>query len=151
MLEDDGVQPVLRTRWARRWAGVVLLLMLAWTAAAWRINEHQYRERVARMVSAATGQAQARRALVENGLHTGLAQLDGVARMLTRLPNVRHAVTAAGPGAQISQVPTPLLRSALQAQPELARMNDFLASSAEELGADLLYLRDEAGNCVASS
>ena len=151
MLEDDGVQPVLRTRWARRWAGVVLLLMLAWTVAAWALNQHQYRERVERTVRAATAQAQARQALVEDGLRNGLAQLDGVAHMLTRLPTVRHAVTAAGPGAQTSQEPTELLRSVLQAQPELASMNDFLASSADELGADLIYLRDDQGNCVASS
>ena len=151
MLEDDGVQPVLRTRWARRWAGVVLLLMLAWTVAAWRINQHQYRARVERTVAAATTQARARQALVEDGLRGGLAQLDGVAHMLTRLPTVRHAVVAAGPSDQTSQEPVPLLRSALQAQPELAAMNDFLASSAEELGADLIYLRDDQGNCVASS
>jgi C4-dicarboxylate-specific signal transduction histidine kinase len=64
---------------------------------------------------------------------------------------VRHAVTAAGPGAQTSQEPRELLRNVLQAQPELASMNDFLAASAEELGADLIYLRDDQGNCVASS
>jgi hypothetical protein len=67
--------------------------------------------------------------------------------MLTRLPAVRHAVTAAGPGAQVSSEPTPELRSRLQSQPELAAMSDFLAASAEELGTDLIYLRDDAGNC----
>ena len=151
MLEDDGVQPVLRTRWARRWAGVVVLLMLAWTVAAWRLDEHQYRERVDRTVADATLQARARQALLADGLRNGLAQLDGVARMLTRLPAVRHAVTAAGAPAQVSLEPTPLLRGALQAQPELAAINDFLAASAEELGADLISLRDADGNCVASS
>ena len=149
--EDDDVQSVLRTRWARRWALVVLMLMAAWTLVAAFLNEHQYRERVRRTVEAATAQARARQGLVEDGLRNGLAQLDGVAHMLTRLPTVRHAVTAAGPGAQVSLEPTPVLRAALQAQPELAAMNDFLASSAEELGADLIYLRDDQGNCVASS
>ena len=149
--EDEGVHEVLRTPWARRWAVVVLLLMGAWTVMAWGINQHRYRERVARTVEAATAQAQTRRALVEDGLRNGLAQLDGVAHMLTRLPTVRHAVTAAGPGAQNSLESTPVLRSMLQAQPELATMDDFLASSAEELGADLIYLRDDQGNCVASS
>jgi PAS domain S-box-containing protein len=149
--EDDDVQSVLRSRWARRWAVVVLLLMGAWTLVAGILNEHQYRERVQRTVDSATAQARARQGLVEDGLRNGLARLDGVAHMLTRLPTVRHAVTAAGPGAQTSLEPTPVLRGALQAQPELAAMSDFLASSAEELGADLIYLRDDQGNCVASS
>ena len=148
---DGDVRSVLRTPWARRWALVVLLLMLAWTAVAWVLNARHFRERVDRTVGAATEQAQARQVLVEDGLRNGLARLDGVAHMLTRLPTVRHAVTAAGPSEQTTREPTSLLRSVLQAQPELAAMNDFLASSAEELGADLIYLRDDAGNCVASS
>jgi PAS domain S-box-containing protein len=148
---DADVRSVLRTPWARRWALVVLLLMLAWTVVAWTLNARHFSERTARSVAAATEQAQARRALVEDGLRNGLAQLDGVAHMLTRLPTVRHAVTAAGPGEQTTKEPTALLRPRLQAQPELAAMDDFLASSAGELGADLIYLRDAAGNCVASS
>jgi len=148
---NEDVRSVLRSPWARRWALVVLMLMLAWTAVAWELNARHLRERVQRTVEAATAQARARQLLVENGLRNGLAQLDGVAHMLTRLPTVRHAVTAAGPSAQTALEPTPELRSVLQAQPELATMNDFLASSAEELGADLIYLRDDAGTCVASS
>jgi PAS domain S-box-containing protein len=148
---DGDVRSVLRTPWARRWAWVVLLLMLAWTAVAWKLDARHFRDRLDRTVAAAAEQARARQALVEDGLRTGLARLDGVAHMLTRLPIVRHAVTAAGPSAQTSKEPTPLLHSALQAQPDLAAMNDFLAASAEELGADLIYLRDDAGNCVASS
>jgi PAS domain S-box-containing protein len=148
---DGDVRSVLRTPWARRWALVVLLLMLAWTVVAWTLNARHFRDRLDRTVAAAAEQARARRALVEDGLRNGLAQLDGVAHMLTRLPTVRHAVTAAGPSARTSKEPTPVLRSALQAQPELAAMNDFLAASAEGLGADLIYLRDDAGNCVAAS
>ena len=148
---DGDVRSVLRTPWARRWATVVLLLMLAWTAVAWQLNARRFHERMEQTVAAADGQARARQVLVEDGLRNGLAQLDGVAHMLTRLPTVRHAVTAAGPSDATSAEPTNILRSALQAQPELAAMNDFLASSAEELGADLIYLRDDAGNCVASS
>ena len=149
--EGEGVRGVMRAPWARRWAAVVAVLMLAWAAVAWQINERQYREKLERTVATATAQAQARQALVEDGLRNGLAQLDGVAHMLTRLPTVRHAVVAAGPSSETSREPTRELRSALQAQPELATMNDFLASSAEELGADLIYLRDDEGNCVASS
>ena len=148
---DGDVRSVLRTPWARRWALVVLLLMLAWTVVAWKLNARHFRDRLDSTVAAATEQAHARQALVEDGLRNGLAQLDGVAHMLTRLPTVRHAVTAAGPSAETSKEPTPILRATLQAQPELATMDDFLASSAEELGADLIYLRDDAGNCVASS
>ncbi len=148
---DGDVRSVLRTPWARRWALVVLLLMLAWTAMAWRLNAQHFDERIARTVDAATEQARARQSLVEDGLRDGLSQLDGVAHMLTRLPAVRHAATAAGPGALLVDEPVPQLRSMLQAQPDLAVLNDFLASSVEELGADLIYLLDDAGNCIASS
>jgi PAS domain S-box-containing protein len=148
---DDRVGAVLRTPWARRWALVVLMLMVGWTAGAWTLNALQYRERMDRSVETATAQAQARQALVEDGLSQGLAQLDGVAHVLTQLPAIRHAVTAAGPGALLVPEPVAQLRSVLQAQPDLAAVNDFLAASSEELGADLIYLLDDAGNCVASS
>ena len=150
--EADGeVGAVLRTPWARRWALIVLMLMVAWVAAAWWLNDRHYEQRVASLVASASAQAHASETLVEDGLRQGLAQLDGVAHMLTRLPAVRHAVTAAGPGALLVNEPVAQLRSVLQAQPDLATVNDFLASSSEELGADLIYLLDDAGNCVASS
>ena len=145
------VRAVLRTPWARRWALVVLMLILAWTAAAWSLNARHFRERVDGAVATATAQAHASGTLVEDGLRQGLAQLDGVAHTLTRLPSVRQAVAAAGPGAPRVDEPVPQLRSLLQAQPELAALDDFLASSADELGADLIYLLDDAGNCIAAS
>ena len=148
---DGDVGAVLRTPWARRWAPVVLMLMLAWIAAAWWLNDRHYEQRLDGVVGSAGAQARASETLVEDGLRQGLAQLDGVAHMLTRLPAIRRAVTAAGPGSLLVAEPVPQLRSVLQAQPELAAVNDFLASSSEELGADLIYLLDDAGNCVASS
>ena len=148
---DDGVRSLLRTPWARRWALVVLVLMLGWIVVAQDLNARHYRDRVDGAVDSATAQARAREVLVEDGLRQGLAQLDGVAHMLTRLPAVRKAVTAAGPGALLVAEPVPPLRGMLQAQPDLAAVNDFLAASAEELGADLIYLLDDAGNCIASS
>ncbi|HEY9026237.1 MAG TPA: PAS domain S-box protein [Burkholderiaceae bacterium] len=148
---DGDVRSVLRTPWARRWALVVLLLMVAWTAAAWWLNTRHYEQRVAGVVASASAQANASETLVEDGLRQGLAQLDGVAHMLTRLPAVRQAIGAAGPGAAIASEPVDQLRSRLQAQPDLATVDDFLAASAEELGADLIYLLDDVGNCVAAS
>jgi len=148
---DGDVRSVLRTPWARRWALVVLMLMVAWTVVAWWLNTRHYEERVAGAVASATAQADASATLVEDGLRQGLAQLDGVAHMLTRLPAIRQAVSAAGPGAAIAGEPVDQLRGRLQAQPELAAVDDFLASSSEELGADLIYLLDDAGNCVAAS
>ena len=81
---DGDVRSVLRTPWARRWALIVLMLMLAWTAVAWQLNARHFRERLDSTVAAATEQARARQGLVEDGLRNGLAQLDGVAHMLTR-------------------------------------------------------------------
>ena len=148
---SGDVRAVLRTPWARRWALIVLMLMLAWTAAAWELNTRHYRQRLDGIVQSATTQALASEVLVEDGLRQGLAQLDGVAHMLTRLPAVRHGIVAAGPGASLVNKPVPELRSALLAQPDLAAVNEFLASSYKDLGADLIYLLDDAGNCVASS
>src|ERR1700753_2133724 len=94
-----AVRAVLRTPWARRWALVVMMLMLAWTAAAWELNTRHYRQRLDGLVQPASRQALASEVLVEDGLRQGLSQLDGVAHMLTRLPAVRQGVVAAGPGA----------------------------------------------------
>ena len=148
---SGDVRAVLRTPWARRWALIVLMLMLAWTAAAWELNMRHYRQRLDGIVQSSSAQALASEGLVEEGLRHGLAQLDGIAHMLTRLPAVRRGVVAAGPGASLVDEPVSRLRSALLARPELAAVNDFLASSYEDLGADLIYLLDDAGNCVASS
>jgi PAS domain S-box-containing protein len=146
-----AIAPLYRTPWARRWALAVLLLMLVWTALAWDINTRRYEDRVARAITVATAQARSRAALVEQGMRQGLTQLDGVARTLARSPQVAHAATAAGPGAVLARIPEDALRARLEAQPELAAMDRFLAVTAEDLGADLIYLLDDAGNTVASS
>jgi len=148
---DGDVRAVLRTPWARRWSLIVMLLMFAWTAVAWQLNTRHYRQRLDDIVQSATSQALSSEVLVEDGLRQGLAQLDGVAHMLTRLPAVRQGVVAAEPGASLINVPVPQLRSTLEAQPPLAALNQFLASSYQDLGADLVYVLDDAGNCVASS
>jgi len=149
--EGEDVRSLLRTPWARRWVLVVIVLMLAWVVVAWWWNTRHFERRMTAAVAAAEIHANASEALVQDGLRQGLAQLDGVAHMLTRLPTVRHALAAAGPARLIASEPVPELRSMLQAQPELATINDFLASSAEELGADLIYVLDVEGTCIASS
>ena len=142
---------VFRTPWARRWALVVLVLVLAWIAVAWEIDTRRLRLRLERGTEAASVQGRARAALVEDGLRQGLAQLDGVARVLARMPSVAQALLAAGDGAKSVALAEPALRERWQALPVLADMNAFLAAAADDLGADLLYLVDSAGNCVASS
>jgi len=147
---DGDLRSVMRTPWARRWAMVVLLLVLAWTDVAWHLNAHRYRERVDGVVASAGVQARARGMLVEDGLREGLAQLDGVAHMLTRLPAVRRAVAAA-PGARMLDETAPQRRDELRARPELAALDDFLSASSEDLGADLIYVLDETGTFIAAS
>ena len=51
---DGDMRSVLRTPWARRWALVVLLLMVAWTAVAWGLNTRHHEQRVAGVVAAAS-------------------------------------------------------------------------------------------------
>ena len=89
---NADVRAVLRTPWARRWSLIVMLLMFAWTAIAWQLNTRHYRQRLDDIVQSATSQALSSQVLVEDGLRQGLAQLDGVTHMLTRLPAVRQGV-----------------------------------------------------------
>ena len=147
----DATQPLFKAPWARRWAIVVLLLMLAWTAVAWQINAGRTQLRMTRAVDSAQVQARAHASLVEQGLRQGLSELDGIAQVLAHLPPVGHALQAAGNGVQASSEDEAALRERLQMQPELADMNAFLSTTAEQLGADLLYLLDASGNCIASS
>ena len=147
----DATQPLFKAPWARRWAIVVLLLMLAWTAVAWQINAGRTRLRVTRAIDSAQVQARAHAALVEQGLRQGLSELDGLAQVLARLPPVGHALRATGDGVRATGEDEAALRERLQMEPELADMNAFLSTTAEQLGADLLYLLDASGNCVASS
>jgi PAS domain S-box-containing protein len=148
---DPAHGSVFRTRWARRWAMVVVVLMLAWTALAWQLDAQRYRARVDRSIAQGQAQARARAALVEDGLRQNLAQLDGVAHVLARMPEVTQTLGAAGTDADSLVLAPSALRERLQRMPRLADMNAFLATSAEDLGADLMYLLDGSGICVASS
>jgi len=145
------VGPLRRSPWARRWAPVVVLLALAWIVAATWLTGRRFDARVAGAVDAARAQAQSRAALVEDGLRQGLAQLDGVAHVLASTGEVARAVRAAGPAGARADVPQPALRARLEQVPALAAMNAYLATAADRLGADLVYVLDDAGTCVAAS
>ncbi|HEX7639917.1 MAG TPA: PAS domain S-box protein, partial [Burkholderiaceae bacterium] len=85
------------------------------------------------------------------GLRTGLSELGGLAQVLAATPSVVQAIGSAGDARANTGVPIPVLRERLQARPELAAMDDYLSNTAEALDADLLYLLDAQGNCIAAS
>jgi len=76
-------RPLYRAPWARRWALVVVVLMLAWTALAWQAERAGLtRGAFGRVVEPPPVQAKARAGLVVDGLGQGLAQLGGVAQVV---------------------------------------------------------------------
>ncbi len=141
-------RPLFRAPWARRWALVVVVLMFAWTALAWWVNAQRYQGRVGRVVEVGAVQARARARLVEDGLGQGLAQLGGVAHVVALLPEVLRATQVAGAdgGADLA-----VLRKRWEGQPELSALDRMLAVAAGQLGADLLYVLDAGGHCIAAS
>jgi chaperonin GroEL len=77
---DGDVRSVLRTPWARRWALVVLMLMLAWTVVAWTLNARHFRERMDGTVGAATeSEMKEKKMRVEDAMHaTRAANQEGI-------------------------------------------------------------------------
>ncbi len=125
--------------------------MLLWVILAWLISV-DYSARMSERVHS-EGQADARRQLdgIAGNIDNSLRVLRGIPRVLSGETTVRRGLLRFGPQIEPSTEPFDERKHRWTAESERSGLNGFLSSTAAGLDADVIWVINAAGDCIAAS
>ena len=139
-----------RRRQSRHWR-LVLGLVLGWTLVAWYAAGYHVDSLMDQVHDQELRLAQAQVDTLDSNIDDALNVLRGIPRLLAGEPLVRSTLARFGPEVGPAARSDRERQAAWQRDPALAEVNAFLAATASALGADVVWILNAAGDCVAAS
>ena len=130
---------------------VVLSLVLCWIVLAWLGTNNYYAKLSDAYYQRESHIASQQIVHVANTIDLSLQVLRGIPRVLAATPQARAALQIFGPDVQASTRPSAQRAADWLRHPLLQASNQLLALSAANLGADVIWIMNAAGDCVAAS
>src|SRR5688572_7659234 len=138
-------------RWGVAIALAALVAIVAWTLIAWNrasaLGEEKLSALVSRQNAAAVQEADA----IRYNVARSLAYLHGIPAAIADQGAVIEALAAFGPEIERSGLPQTLRAERWLARADLDAVNRHLALVSHELGADVIFVMNASGDCVAAS
>ena len=135
----------------RRSSWVLVVLVLAWIVCAWLIATRHYDLRARAVFDRESQQAHAEADSVAQNVRRSLAYLHGIPAAMSHEESIRTVLRHFGVAASPSSLPAEDQRRIWSADRQLAGLNEFLGLAGKDLVADVLWVLNSAGDCVASS
>jgi len=135
----------------RRSLRVVSLLALAWVAISWLGADNYYSRLSGDYYQRQTEIAAQQIAHVSSNIEQSLAVLRGVPLVLASDPQTINALRRFGTSATPARGPHAARQQAWSQDPLLATSDRVLSLWASQLGADVIWFMNAAGDCVAAS
>lgn len=126
-------------------------LIVSWNIAAWFIAQNYYQSRIDNVISQERDLAQDRASDLADSIYKNLSNVHGIPELFSRDPRFIKALSRFGTNTTPSSLPTEKKIRFWTNDPELKNLNLFLARVQENLIADLVYVVNAAGDCVATS
>jgi len=126
-------------------------LVIGWTVVAWFAAGYQINGMQTRVYERESRLARQQVELLHDNLVDALHNLRGIPAFLTRNGEVQTALQHFGPTVASAHGGVEERRRKWSANPELGAINQLLQAAAESLGADVVWLLNAAGDCVAAS
>ena len=136
---------------SRRAKGLLVALVMAWALGAWFLTGRQYDRRAAAVFQRESRLAQSQADSVAQSVRRSLAYLHGIPAVLSHEETVVKVLRDAGPSTVGSGLSREARRELWTADARLAPLNGFLSVAASGLVADVVWLLNSAGDCIASS
>ncbi len=130
---------------------LVSALVLGWTAAVWFGSGNYYGRESAEYYRQQADAAAAQISQVAHQIEQNLQVLRGIPKVLASDPQVQAALHRFGPQVQASPPDISERRKRWQQDPLLAASNQLLATWVANMGADVVWLMNAAGDCVSAS
>jgi len=135
----------------RRSLRLVSLLVLGWTGLVWFGSGNHYNRHTGEYYRLQSTAASAQITHVAQHIDQSLQVLRGVPQVLAQTPQVQAALQRFGADVTRSVLPAAQLSQHWLQDAQLAVGNQLLADWATHLGADVVWLMNAAGDCVAAS
>ncbi len=137
---------------ASRWILAVLgTLVAAWLLGSWLFTGRQFGRRAAAVFQRESALAQSQADSVAQSIRRSLAYIHGIPMVLSHEETVRRVLREIGPSTVGLSLSTEARRERLTADDRLRPLNDFLSLAARDLVADVVWVLNGAGDCIASS
>lgn len=130
---------------------ITAFLIISWNIAAWFIAQNYFQSRIEAVINQQTGLAQDRASDLADSIHRNLNYIHGIPELFSEGPRFIKAVSRFGPDAISSVQPVATNKRRWEGDPEFRELNQFLASIETSLHADLIYVVNAAGDCIAAS
>ena len=130
---------------------VTLFLVVLWNLSAWFFAERYYQSETDKLIVQESSLAQQRAGDLTDSVRRNLIYMQGIPDLLSELIRVRQAALRFGDQAKPSVLPMADLHRLWTEDPELKDLSRYLALAQNSLNADLIFVVNAAGDCVASS
>ena len=134
----------------REYQGIALL-MLAWIGASWFIADHYSSNRARAYYNQELGFAQQQAVEIANSIHESLEQLMGVPAVLAHSEEITRELGRFGPHATASTLGRERAKHKWESEAALSRLNALLAVASLHFKADVTWIMNTGGDCVAAS
>jgi signal transduction histidine kinase/DNA-binding response OmpR family regulator len=131
------------------WA--VGILVVVCVGIAWVLTGSLFGSRAHSLFAHASGETAQQLTNVSAALSRSLSRYRGTALTLAHEESVRKALRGFGPGVSRSELEAGLLKARYTQDRALAELSRFLGIAAKHLSADVIFVINAAGDCVAAS
>jgi len=130
---------------------LTLLLVAFWLVSVVFLAERHYLSSARDAINQETLHSQQRADDLADSIQRNLSQLHGIPDLLSTLLRVKWAVSRFDAGGAPSALPLEARRKAWTEDPAFNDLSRYLALSEQYLNADLVYVVNAAGDCIAAS
>ncbi len=130
---------------------IVTLLVIAWIVLSWLGTNAYYSKLSGTYYHRESELATQQIVHVANTINLSLRTLRGIPRVIAAMPQTHTSLQIFGPDIKPSTLTSEQRAARWLQNPVLRASNQFLEISAANLGADVIWIMNAAGDCVAAS
>lgn len=130
---------------------MTVILIVLWNISAWIITERYYLARANALIEQEVTLSQERAGDLADSITRNLNYLHGIPDLLSKLLRVKWAVSRFGAEIAPSKLPLEVRKQKWSNHPALQDLSQYLAVAARSLNADIIYVVNAAGDCIAAS
>ena len=131
------------------WATVLLAIL--WGVSSYLLADGYYRSRISNIVAHESQNAQSEADELADSIRRNLHYFSGISGLFSHALRIDKAVSRFGTNTVPSALPYASRKKRWTANPVLNDLSRYLALAQNSLGADLIYVINAAGDCIAAS
>ncbi len=133
----------------RRTVLITVMLLIVWNISGWYVADRYYLAKARALIEQETVLSQQRAGDLVDSVARNLNKLHGIPDFLSNLLRVKRAAARFGADGPASALETQ--RHRWTSDPQLKDLNQLLEIAEKKLSADMIYMLNTAGDCIASS